>query len=193
MTNEFKEQIITAFYELAMQRGFARVEMTEVCRQLNLEPEALSQLYPDREALVEDCVMKFFENIDKQISPLLADSQLDTLSKWNRITTVVSKNLEQISLEQTLEFQQHFPELWEKVNVERKKRIGAYERLFAQGIREGVFRPYPPRLIVRLYFLALQECSSTAWLRYDKLTLADSLKKMQRLLLYGLLSPKLIK
>lgn len=188
MEHYYSDKFVGTCLELGMQNGFNRINLSEVARRLNLDETVIYALYPSQEKLVEECIMRLFEKIDLQVSPLLEDPQLDTLSKWNRTILVIAENLEWISNKQLIDFQQHYPHLWEKVIQERKKRVETFEKLFAQGFKEGVFRSYPPKFIMRLYFSAIKECSSGAWLDYYNLTLADSLKRIHSLIMQGILS-----
>jgi AcrR family transcriptional regulator len=163
--------------------------MNELSSNIGISKKTIYQYFSSKEEIVESCIEHIFEDIDSKILPLMKDSELDVLSKLNRLTITVSESLRTYSKMQTLDFQRSFPALWNKVNIERTQRIQRYEELFADGVKQKVFRQFKPEILVHLYIVAIQSLTSPSFLESHDLTLSEAITMVKSIILNGILAP----
>ncbi|MEX2336884.1 MAG: TetR/AcrR family transcriptional regulator [Fulvivirga sp.] len=153
-----KDRVLRLAREKFLKHGFYKISMDNLVRELRTSKSSLYNHFDSKESLVEAVLIALNIEINHKLEEVLSDDQLTFKGKLIAISAFTKQILTEVSEEFLSDLEVHTPDLWDKYQKMRKKRINNYYgKLFEIGINKGVIRSdIDPALILSVY-LSLTE------------------------------------
>ena len=144
-----KQRIIQKASDWMFRYGIKRLNMDMLSSELGMSKKTIYQFFKSKDDLVEQVIDHFVSSITSAQEEKL--SQVSTpLEKISAIMTPVYRLLVHVDKIFTEDLFRMYPELWEKINAIRVKRLEKIRELISEGIWEGVFKPVDPEMAANL-------------------------------------------
>lgn len=138
---EPKTRIIEEAREQFMKYGYSRMRMDDLAQSLGMSKKTLYQHFEGKEELCEAVTEHIFTNHQCGISMIMAEKDLDFISRLRKISIFISQHAMQMTNDILVDFKRNVPQIWKKVEEFRKKSIHQdFKKLLEKGIEEKVFR-----------------------------------------------------
>lgn len=137
-------------------RGFARVSMDDLARELGMSKKTIYRHFPAKEHLVREVHRKKIAEIAAFVRTTVA-AEVDFTDKLYRIWSGVGKELAEMEQPYLLDLQVFLPGLARELETFRRDEINrSFLLLIDDGIRLGALRPDINRdVLVRMYISAI--------------------------------------
>jgi AcrR family transcriptional regulator len=137
--------------------GIRRVTMDEIARDLRISKKTLYRHFQNKEALVRACV----DNIAGTVIPTVSEAlnrdgppMERILGAWRGFAMIPHL----LSAEIIADLQADYPHIWNDIDARRHEVIGHFERLIADGVRSGDFRPeVHPKVAMRIILAVVEQ------------------------------------
>lgn len=135
---ELKERIILAAVELFTTNGIKSITMDEIAASLGISKRTLYEVFPDKETLLEECILKSQKDGDIFVKRVIETSGnvLEVLLKcyqWSieRFHATNKKFFEDIK---------KYPKVYQLMKNNRNRSSEDTVNFFKEGVKQGIFR-----------------------------------------------------
>jgi AcrR family transcriptional regulator len=150
MDDRNRERIIKTAGEMFNCRGYRNVTIDDIAGRLGMSKKTIYQYFSRKEDIAEEVMQAFFINIDGR-KELLLSSKDDPLTRLKQILTLVKKELSQINPLFLDDVQKYAPDLWDKIEQIREKRIRFMEILVKEGQEAEQIKKIKTELLLLIY------------------------------------------
>ena len=152
-----KEQIVVKARNLFFERGYVRVLMSDIAKEMGMSKKTLYQYFSGKEELVQEVIKTYQLEMQTTVEQLIHDSAISFPDKASRIFKYVAERLNGINPQFIEDIKLNSPKSWKL--VQDYKTEAAYLRfnsLLEKGAQLGYVREDINRsLAVMLYASAL--------------------------------------
>lgn len=136
---EQREHILTMGRALLAEEGLRAITTHAIAQRTRISKKTLYQHFPSKDALLEAIVVSFMEENLGHWDQILErdESAMDRISASLRF---ISELLPQIQTRLINQVESVAPQLWEKIDSIRMKRLGKLKALMQEAQRDGFFR-----------------------------------------------------
>ena len=135
---ELRERIILAAVELFTTNGIKSITMDEIAASLGISKRTLYEVFPDKETLLEECILKSQKDGDIFVKGVIETSGnvLEVLLRcyqWSieRFHATNKKFFEDIK---------KYPKAYQLMKNNRKRSSEDTVNFFKEGVKQGIFR-----------------------------------------------------
>lgn len=135
---ELRKRIILAAVRLFTANGIKSITMDEIAASLGISKRTLYEVFPDKETLLEECVLKFQKDSDVFVKGVIEASGnvLEALLRyyqWNieRFHGTNKRFFEDI---------QKYPKAYQLLKSGRNRSSEDTVNFFKEGVKQGIFR-----------------------------------------------------
>ena len=135
---ELRERIILAAVELFTTNGIKSITMDEIAASLGISKRTLYEVFPDKETLLEECILKSQKDGDIFVKEVIETSNnvLEVLLRcyqWSieRFHATNKKFFEDIK---------KYPKAYQLMKNNRNRRSEDTVNFFKEGVKQGIFR-----------------------------------------------------
>lgn len=135
---ELRERIILAAVELFTTNGIKSITMDEIAASLGISKRTLYEVFPDKETLLEECILKSQKDGDIFVKGVIETSSnvLEVLLRcyqWSieRFHATNKKFFEDIK---------KYPKAYQLMKNNRNRRSEDTVNFFKEGVKQGIFR-----------------------------------------------------
>ena len=135
---ELRERIILAAVELFTTNGIKSITMDEIAASLGISKRTLYEVFPDKETLLEECILKSQKDGDIFVKGVIETSSnvLEVLLRcyqWSieRFHATNKKFFEDIK---------KYPKAYQLMKNNRKRSSEDTVNFFKEGVKQGIFR-----------------------------------------------------
>lgn len=135
---ELKERIILAAVELFTTNGIKSITMDEIAASLGISKRTLYEVFPDKETLLEECILKSQKDGDIFVKRVIETSGnvLEVLLRcyqWSieRFHATNKKFFEDIK---------KYPKVYQLMKNNRNRSSEDTVNFFKEGVKQGIFR-----------------------------------------------------
>lgn len=156
--NHNRQRILEVSKELFYNRGYNRVTMDDIARNLSMSKKTLYRHFNGKYDIMKTLVEETKKELSSGVLQIVNDSQMEYPLKLKKMLNFVAVKINDISNKLMEDMRVNLPELWEDLN--NYKNESAYQR-FALLIEEGKKKEMindriNHRLVVVLYANAIQ-------------------------------------
>jgi AcrR family transcriptional regulator len=152
-----RDRIVEAAHEKFRRFGIRRVTMDEIARDLRISKKTLYQRFPDKEALVRACTDRIAGTVMPKVAAALAADgppMQRIAAAWSGFALVPRL----LSAELIADIQADYPHLWSEIDARRHELLARFEKLIADGVRSGDFRPeVHPKVVMRIILAIVEQ------------------------------------
>lgn len=135
---ELRERIILAAVELFTTNGIKSITMDEIAASLGISKRTLYEVFPDKETLLEECILKSQKDGDIFVKGVIETSSnvLEVLLRcyqWSieRFHATNKKFFEDIK---------KYPKVYQLMKNNRNRSSEDTVNFFKEGVKQGIFR-----------------------------------------------------
>ena len=135
---ELRERIILAAVELFTTNGIKSITMDEIAASLGISKRTLYEVFPDKETLLEECILKSQKDGDIFVKGVIETSSnvLEVLLRWyqwsiERFHATNKKFFEDIK---------KYPKASQLMKNNRNRSSEDTVNFFKEGVKQGIFR-----------------------------------------------------
>jgi len=172
------------FYE----RGIRKVTVEELCAGLSISKRTFYKYFAGRDVLAEAVMLerfaaygpKIFENLN---SSAPVDQVLET-----HFDLLMNKLFGHVSMQMFADFQDLFPETWEKIESIRKEIISMFAGLLERGQQDGLIRrDVDPVVVGKIMQGVVSHLANPQFLLAAGLDMEAFIRNWQNICMHGLL------
>jgi len=170
---------------LFLSQGIRHLSMDDVALHLGISKATLYTYFASREALLQAAVEVKLTQIGA-FQRLLASADTPFVDRFYSALNYTVQELSSISTDFLADLQALYPQLWHQVIRFIDFAITALDHFYAQGVAEGVFKPYNTTILALTDRVILTSFSDPDLLRKYNLTYHEAVNEYFRIKFFGL-------
>lgn len=185
MRTEQQKHILDGTIRVFNRKGL-KFTMDDLAKELGMSKKTIYVCYNDKEALFFDMVDYLFDNISSQKQSVIEDESLSTIEKIKKILGVMPESYKDIDFRQLYSLKDKFPSIYNKVEERLETGWDSTIELIETGIKEGVVRPVPVRIVKMMLEASLEQFFQRDVLIQNGLTYNQALNDVVEILVNGI-------
>lgn len=164
-----------------------QLTMDEFAALIGITKATLYAYLPGKDALLKALLAEKLGSI-AAYQRILSDTTQHHSERLRAVLAQLAGELEDISNDFLSRVQEYFPEVWQDVEAFLELAFEHLGNFYVSGMEAGVFRPFPPALLIandRLYFRLMTD---PAFLRQHGLSVQQALQSYLDLRFHGLIN-----
>lgn len=113
--------------------------MSDVANELGISKRTLYEVFRDKEELIETCVRRHLEKVDREIGALASHSE-DVIDTLMRVYAKNLRNVQNTSKSVLHDLKKYHASIYQKIECRQKEGLMAFVPLFNKGIKQGLIR-----------------------------------------------------
>ena len=191
-TEETQTRIILRARDRFFQmKGFSKVTMDEIARDLGMSKKTLYKFFPDKRALLRQVIDFTLTELRAGIEVHLQDKSRLFPARLQELLSFVARSTATFMNRTFLQDLQRFaPEIWRHIEKFREEMIlTRFDKIIEQGIEAGHLRTeLDKRVVVLVYMGAIQNIMNPKVLSELPLTSKQVFESIASLLMHGMLT-----
>jgi AcrR family transcriptional regulator len=136
-----KTRILQKAFALFLAKGFTRVTTQDIASALGISKKTLYKYYSSKHEIVATAIERNLEGLGSRFDTIMHTGEWGFNEKFARVLMLIQKQIVSISEIFLEDMSRHIPDVWEKIDSFRRKRVLAVlHRLMVQGQAEGSVR-----------------------------------------------------
>jgi AcrR family transcriptional regulator len=161
-----RNDILNVAQHLLQTKGYGQMSIQDILDELKISKGAFYHYFDSKHALLEATIESIIDEIEKVATPIVSDPDMSAVEKLERVFSTISGwKTAQIPYYMDLLYVWYADDnaiVRQKVETVSIKRVGPMiNEVIYQGIREGVFNPSHPSLLVNLILTILTQFGNT--------------------------------
>lgn len=185
MRTEQQERILEGTIQVFNRKGL-KFTMDDLAKELGMSKKTIYVSYNDKEALFFDMVDYLFDNISAQKQQVINDSELTTIEKIRKILGVMPESYKDIDFRQLYLLKDKFPAIYKKVEERLESGWEATISLIEQGMKEGIVREVPVRIVKMMLEASLEQFFQRDVLIQNGLSYSEALNDVVEIIVNGI-------
>lgn len=149
---DLRQRIVAASREKFCALGYSKVAMSEIAAELGISKKTVYREFETKEDLLRAVIFPKIKKTSEEVDAVLANKSLSFLEKLTFVMSIIVRQHRTAPQILMRDIYTHMPEVWEEIQVYKKKRSHRFEELLKQGAKEGVFRTdVDPDLMAKFY------------------------------------------
>jgi TetR/AcrR family transcriptional regulator, cholesterol catabolism regulator len=187
---ETRARIIEGAGRVFRRDGFRQLTMDQVCAEIGIAKKTLYQYFRTRDELVDAVVDAHLAVLAEGIDQVVADTKRDPYDALRALQEHLAQHLGDLtSAALARDLRVSRPELWDRLQNERRKLLARLEDVHEQGKRRGVFRrDVNSRIAVLMLQAVVAELLRPETLIENGLAMEDTRRGIFDVLVHGILA-----
>ena len=170
-----------------MSFGIKNFSMDSLAQSLNKSKTTVYKYFLSREDLVEFIIRKKIMKL-QNFESILHNSELEYIDRYEQSINYIGSVLKSISNKFLLEVSETYPELWQEVQLFRKKASFLLDEYYQVGIKKGYFKKINPHILILTDQLFFESILSPKFLKRADITIEKALQEYFKLKCHGMLA-----
>ncbi|SHI87896.1 transcriptional regulator, TetR family [Mesonia phycicola] len=167
-----KEKILNTATEMFLTLGFKSITMNDIAEKLSISKKTIYAHYPNKEKLVETCVMELFNIITNGIDKIIEENH-NPIDELLLIHEYILKRLKEEKASPQFQLCKYYPKIEEKLKARKienmRKCIG---NNLKRGKEEGLYREsIEIEIVQNFYFMTLEGIKNSDYFPIEKYTI----------------------
>ena len=185
-----KNKILNYAKSRFLKEGFYKISMDTIASELQISKKTIYKHFPAKEQLIEEMTFTIMTTVSAKVDEIL-NVKKNALLKMSGLTELLSDTIVQFSENWVRDIRNHMPELWEKIDSFRiKKMNAAFSQLIEQGKKEKLFTNKPNEIILTMFIASLRAIVNPDFLYYNKFSYREAVLITMEILFNGILTEK---
>lgn len=182
---QMKDKILEAAIEEFGKKGL-KFTMDDIARNLAISKKTVYAVFENKEAMLLELADYCFADIKKSEKKILEDSNLDVLTKIEKIMIVLPERYQNIGLQNLYQLSDKYPRIYQRVGTYLSTDWDATISLLNQGIEEGKIRPIKIPVLKAMVESTIHEFFSNSILVENEIGYEEALKEMIQIIISGI-------
>lgn len=145
------EKILSSCTEMFLTLGFKSVTMDDIANSLAMSKKTLYAHFPNKEALVKNCVFHFFDHVTSEISRISAEAE-NPIIELREIKIFMMCQIKNEKISPQFQLKKFYPAIFKELQEKQMKfMVNRMSNSLEKGIASGLFRanlniPFAARL-----------------------------------------------
>ena len=137
---ELKERIVQEASTLFFKNGIRSVTMSDVANHLGISKRTLYEVFRDKEALLEACIIARKDQVNKEVDQIVKDSD-NVIDTMMRIYAKHLNDAHDVNKSVLHDFKKYHPQLYKRMDDgQQAERINLLLPFFQQGVEQDLIR-----------------------------------------------------
>lgn len=180
-----KDKILLAFRELAQERGFYDATVDELALRSSVSKRTIYRHFSSKEEIIEEVMFRFMRETEQMISMAIASAD-NASEKIANFIKILPERLKGENPRALRDLQNHYPEIWEKVEQFRAGKIEILINIIVEGSKEGHFKPINPTVATAALLATVRAVVNPTFMMENNLTPDETFKTVMNIFLYGI-------
>lgn len=185
MITEMKEKILNAAIEEFEKKGL-KFTMDDIAKNLGISKKTLYNVYDNKEAMLLALADYCFADIKKSEKAILEDTEMDIVTKIEKIMVVLPERYQNIGLSNLYQLKDKYPNIYTRVSSYLETDWDATIALLEQGISEGKIRPVSIPIVQAMVESTIQQFFSDSILVKNQISYDKALQEMIDIIICGI-------
>jgi len=185
VTMEIKEKILGVAIEEFGKKGL-KFTMDDIARNLAMSKKTVYAVFETKEAMLLELADYCFADIKRSEQAILEDSNMDILTKIEKIMIVLPERYQNIGLQNLYQLSEKYPRIYQRVATYLSTDWDATISLLEQGMEEGKIRPIKIPVLKAMVESTIQEFFSNSILVENNIDYEEALKEMIQIIITGI-------
>lgn len=185
MRTEQQMHILEGTIRVFNRKGL-KFTMDDLAKELGMSKKTIYVCYNDKEALFFDMVDYLFDSISDQKQEVIEDMSLNTVEKIRKILGVMPESYKDIDFRQLYLLKDKYPNIYKKVEERLESGWDSTIELIEKGIKEGVIRDVPVRIVKMMLEASLEQFFQRDVLIKNGLSYSEALDDVVEILVNGI-------
>lgn len=182
---EIKRKILEAAIEEFEKKGL-KFTMDDIAKNLAMSKKTVYAIFDNKEAMLLELADYCFADIKKSEKAILENSDLDVLTKIEKILVVLPDRYQNIGLQNLYQLSEKYPKIYQKVGMYLSTDWDATISLLEQGIAEGKIRPIQIPVLKAMVESTIHGFFSNSILVENGIDYEEALKEMIQIIISGI-------
>ncbi|MDF9406898.1 TetR/AcrR family transcriptional regulator [Pelotomaculum isophthalicicum JI] len=182
---DYKRRILTAFNELALQRGFSGVTMDELATRAGVSKRTIYRYFNSKEEIIDTLLNDILSGFEQKILQML-DSCENPVEKISNIIKIVPRITEKLTPAALHDLHKYYPHLWEKIEQFRARRI---QHLFDDLLLNNKYRCFKsvnPKIFTTALLASIRSVVNPAFIIDNNLSVEETIQTLFTIFLSGI-------
>lgn len=185
-----KYKILDESTKIFLREGFYKTPMDEIAQELRISKKTIYKYFDSKDMLVKEVVLNFLEKNKNNIQEIISRND-DAVTKLFNMFQYLGRLLVNINNKWILDIQQHYRDLWKKIDKFRTQMmIANISVLIEQGKNEGFIVTYPTEIIVMFFISSIRGIINPDFIVEHKFDPVTVLNPTIKLLMNAILTDK---
>jgi len=186
---DYRQRILTAFKEIAVQRGFSSVTMDELSARAGVSKRTVYRYFKSKEEIINALLDDFLSNLEQRILQIL-DSRENPVEKITNIIKVAPQISGMIPPPVLHDLQKYYPHLWEKIEQFRAVRIQQFFNNFLTTNEHRCFKVINPQIFTTALLASIRSVVNPVFMIDNNLSIEDTIQTLFTIFLFGIVAEK---
>jgi len=134
-----EKMILDASEKSLFRHGYKNFNLNEIAKETNISKTTLYKTFRSKYAVADGVIERLLESAESEINGALR-SELPLSEKLSRGIAIISSIYLKMDREFLYDLENSLPELWDKIEVARKKKEALITAMLSKEQRDGVVR-----------------------------------------------------
>ncbi len=136
---ELKERIVEEASGLFFTKGIKSITMSDIANHMGISKRTLYEVFKDKEALLEECLVRNMERGNMEMRELINESD-NVIDAMMRIYAKHLNNMHKINKSTIHDLKKYHPRLYKSIECKQKEDTNNFYPLFKKGVEQGLLR-----------------------------------------------------
>lgn len=186
----YRSRIIGKAKDLFLRKGFSKVTMDDLVRELGISKKTIYKYFPAKDDLIVAVLDTHIQKVSIEIQKIVNDPSSGFIEKLSSLWEFIGNMLTEMSVQFQGDLYRFRPDLWKRIEEIRSEKItGNLKALFEEGRRLGVLRDdIDADLVDLIYQGTIKGVINPEVLMKNPYSAADSMRAILTIFFNGLLT-----
>ncbi|RME88111.1 MAG: TetR/AcrR family transcriptional regulator [Candidatus Hydrogenedentota bacterium] len=178
---QMRQEMAFRLLPLFMSRGFRRVTMNEITRQLGISKATFYQHFESQDELYALSIELLLKQIG-DAKPILKEKSLSYEDRFLHLFAIVLKQVLGLSPILLEDMKYHYPDLWQRLQDYYVEWENTLAEFFKEAMEQQAFRDVHPAIVSRLITVVLREFLNPEFLTQNQITVEQAFTDLLHIL-----------
>ncbi|MFZ5644485.1 MAG: TetR/AcrR family transcriptional regulator [Bacillota bacterium] len=186
---EIRERILEGFKRLAFERGFHATTVDELSSRTGISKRTIYKYYRSKNELVMAVAENLMSSAERGVDSVLA-SPVGPVEKMAAVISILSEHLRNINPVLMNDMQKYFPNVWERIETFRAKKVRRIIEKLMSGENSEHFKDVIPEVFMTSLLSSVRDVLNPGFMVKNNLRPEDAALCLFEIFLYGIVSDK---
>ncbi|AZB41001.1 TetR/AcrR family transcriptional regulator [Bacillus sp. FJAT-42376] len=195
LDDEQREEMRTSYAKKLMNvmriQGFSKMKIQDMTQLINVSKATLYNYFSSKEEIIQK-VGEVFTDYSKEVDETLLNKEISYTYRFQKVFQQAALSAIYSSEIFMRDLRQSCPDVYQEITAGRKWRENHIKDFYEEGIREGVFHPVNPSLLIMQDEAAFKRLLSPAFLMEEGISVKRALYDYYEIKKLQLLKPEVL-
>lgn len=179
-------EIINGLVEFFKVHSLANSNMDEIAEGLQKSKATLYKYFESKEEMV-DALINYKITMIMGFVPVLKDDKIPFFDRYKKSFSLLHEHISDISIDFMADLKTVYPQIYKNIELLIDVAVRELATYYKQGMEQGIFNPLNATMLSQIDFILFQTLTDPAYLRENKLSVAEAFHDFYTIRCNGLL------